>query len=534
MTRRKILTISVILCIAVPLALGVFLFERANRFKSMADEAFSLSSQRKSEGYYTAEFEFKILGILYLFDHGHYLESYRKFNDLYNQFKTTSGLVRIPRFANATDEMEFYLGLQNPVTGAFMDSTYPLPTYFGPTLNVIEHLQKLAESTGQRLLLRHPLKFLEQLDEPEELRAYLDDLSTVGSLVSKLPETPYILSSLDSYSELEELDLFSFSAEWKKALARSIWESQDPQTGFWGVRLRRTGELAEGGDINVTYKHIKELRDENGDNRYDEFPLRFTDKLIEKTLSTMSPEVSPNRSEQHKWSINQNLTARMLFDRLWPDLSGAQRQAARQQTIDILDTVFSRFYVPSEGAFNLYADATNADLDGTQTYVGFLQVVGFFSTQRRLKLWGEPEATLHQTQTLAVAEISQQQLLPFDQLSDVNSIRFYRVVPDADGYVSGALSVHYPKPTNVPDTLDLAVSLNRWIHQTSQSMGNWASRESLMARLETNDPIDPALGDSEAALAEADLILKQQGGVIAIGFDTLQMPRQMITYVLEK
>ena len=534
MARRKTIFVSTALFVVVAFALGLFLYERVTRFKDMVDEAFVLNNLRKSEGYYTAEFEFKMLGIVYLFDRGHYLDSYRRFNHLYDQLKTADGLVRIPQFTSVDEELAFYLGLQDPTTGAFIDPSFPLPTYFGPTMNVIEHVRNLAESVGQPVTLRYPLTFLALLDEPDELRAFLDDLSMVGTLASKLPETPYILSNLDSYRELEAWGLFTFSDAWKAALARSLWETQDPETGFWGVRLRSNGQLIDGGDVNVTYKNIKELRDDNGVDRYDAYPLRYTDSLIDKLLTLLRVYVPTDRSEQHKSSINQYLTVKLLFNKLWSDLSPDQKQTARQQIAAILDTVFARFYVPSDGAFNLYADAETADLDGTQTYVGFLQVLGFFSAQRRHDLWGAPEDTIRERQPSIVAAITVPDLLRFDDASEINSIRFYREIPEADGYVSQALSFYYPNSSKVPDTLELTGKLMNWVGNTSQSMGNWASREALMARLENNDIVATGLASGERALAEANMTLKEHGHIIAIGFDRLQIPRQMIIFELER
>jgi hypothetical protein len=118
-----------------------------------------------------------------------------------------------------------------------MDDSYPLCTYFEPTLNVIEHIEYLSKNMDQPLKLKYPLTFIEQLDSPRELRAYLDDLATVGILVSKMPKTPNVLSSLGSYNDLERLDLYIFSAEWKRELVKWHWENQDPKTGYWGVRL---------------------------------------------------------------------------------------------------------------------------------------------------------------------------------------------------------------------------------------------------------------------------------------------------------
>jgi hypothetical protein len=61
--------------------------------------------------------------------------------------------------------MSFLLERQDPATGAFMDSGYPLFTYFAPTENVVEALHALAQLTGQPLKLKCPLRFLDQIPE---------------------------------------------------------------------------------------------------------------------------------------------------------------------------------------------------------------------------------------------------------------------------------------------------------------------------------------------------------------------------------
>lgn len=60
----------------------------------------------------------------------------------------------MPDFADKKEEMEFYLSLQNPKTGAFMDESYPILYYLEPTLNMVEHLELLAKETGRPLRLK--------------------------------------------------------------------------------------------------------------------------------------------------------------------------------------------------------------------------------------------------------------------------------------------------------------------------------------------------------------------------------------------
>ncbi len=532
MTRRKVWAVLVALCVVAIALFGITAYTKINGFKDTIDEAFNLNNQRNLEGYYTAEFEFKMLGAAYLFDRGDYVTAYRRFSTHFDQLKTADGLVKIPEFANQQEELAFYLGLQDPTTGAFMDASYPLCTYFGPTLNVIQHLESLAKSTGQPLRLNYPLRFLEELDSPKELRLYLDDLSTVGSLTSNLPQTPYILASLDSYKDLERLGLFTFSPEWKEELVKWVWETQDPETGYWGVKLRNSGRLVNGGDVNVTRKHVKELLDENGLNRYPKYPLRYVDKIIDTTLEDLLTELPDGMSEQHAWSINRYLGQQLLFH-LWDHLSTEQKTTSKERIEQIVRVIFDRFYVPSAGAFSLYADEDAADLDGTGSFLGLLQALGMFSTERQSELWGTPDETIHDMQTKAITRLTEESLFPFAGASDVNSIRFYAMRPKGKEYFSRAMTYAYPKETNILDAVDLASNLDRWTHSTSQKMGVWMSRETIIKRLSDNDAFGLPLNENEPPLLVGEKIFKEHGQLIAVGFDLLQVPRRMIVYTLD-
>ncbi len=190
----KIALALAITALLVPLGLWG---HSASRIPSL----FRLNKTCQEEGYYMAEFEFKMLGIIYMFDHGQVARAVSSVETLHTQLKTRNGLVKVPRFADKVEEMEFYLGLQNPRTGAFMDDSYPYCTWEGPTGNVLEHLERLAKETGRPLRLRYPLTFFDRIATPEQLRAHLDDLGHIGWIASKVPESSFhLIRNLLSYA----------------------------------------------------------------------------------------------------------------------------------------------------------------------------------------------------------------------------------------------------------------------------------------------------------------------------------------------
>jgi hypothetical protein len=126
----------IILCTITFVTLGL----SACSFARIPD-LFRLNKECQEEGYYMGEFEFKMLGFAYLLDKGHYLEANRGIEKLYNQLKNREGLIKVPKFADKNQEMDFYLNLQNPRTGAFMNDSFPYCTFEGPTGNELIHLE---------------------------------------------------------------------------------------------------------------------------------------------------------------------------------------------------------------------------------------------------------------------------------------------------------------------------------------------------------------------------------------------------------
>lgn len=276
-------------------------------------ELFRLNAQLKSAGYYMGEFEFKMIGIVYYLDKGQYLTALSMLNKIQQEMKSKDGLVKIPKLADKKDELEFYLGLQNPRTGAFMNDSYPLCTYVGPTFNVINHLLNLANEVGQPLQLKYPLRFLDQINTGEKLKAYLDDLSSVGWIASRLPKTPNILAfEIAYYNDIESNGLYTFSHEWKKALLEWFYENQDRQTGYWGPRSRSSGYLLNSGDLAPSCHIARLFVDDRGNDRHPGFPLRYKDEMFATTLRKLSEPMPEDLADQHDWSLSRERGIRLL------------------------------------------------------------------------------------------------------------------------------------------------------------------------------------------------------------------------------
>ena len=157
--------------------------------------------------------------------------------------KTEKVYLKITEFKSKEEEMEFYLSLQNPETGAFIDSHYPYCTYNEITVNILNHLSSLSKETGKPLQLKYELKYLDDISTPEKLRLFLDDVAYVGLIASKLPHTSFIfarslLSFNNSEGVIKKENLYKFSPEWEKVLLQWFYEIRTLKLGCGDQRQK--------------------------------------------------------------------------------------------------------------------------------------------------------------------------------------------------------------------------------------------------------------------------------------------------------
>ncbi len=161
------------------------------RVKTQVKELFEMNKVLQEDGYYMADFEFKMLGFGYYLDKGHPVKAMRMLSDYHRKLKNRDNLLKIPAFKNGQEEIDFYLSLQNPETGAFIDDTAPFCVYWEVSNNILNHLEALTQAAKVPLKLKYPLSFLDEINTPEKLTAHLDDISHVGWLASLFPQTTF-------------------------------------------------------------------------------------------------------------------------------------------------------------------------------------------------------------------------------------------------------------------------------------------------------------------------------------------------------
>lgn len=498
-------------------------------------DLFRLNRACQEEGYYMAEFEFKMLGFAYLLDRGRYLEALSGIRRLHQQLKSRKGLVKVPAFTDKRQELEFYLSLQNPRTGAFMDDSFPFCTYDGPTGNVLLHVEALARQTGQPLRLKYPLRYLDAINTPPKLVAYLEDVSRVGWIAARFPTTPFhfardLLDYATDDNVLERNRLYAFSREWKRALLEWFHDFQDPETGYWGPKCRRSGRLAVLDPHNCT-SVVKAFVDREGNDLHPGLGLRYRPQMFATTLKIMSRPMPADEDlhRWHQWTLTMARGTSLLLRYLWKDVSAEQRAAARRILESYVRVRADKCFIPEEGAFSHYPGSRRANLDGTSTAIGLYFDLGAYSADLQRRLWGDYETTCTVLGDRTVTALTAGDLAPLTSRREVNSVRLYAGIPGAADLTDGAVAVHYPRSTPVLDAVDLALRVRRWLETTPQSMGNWVSRQELLDRLDALHVRPVPVWTGELPLAEVNSLLREKGQLTLVGFDTLQAPRCRIT-----
>ena len=531
--KKILLLISVVLVIII-----VSGFYMVNCTKTQINSLFRMNKELQEEGYYMAEFEFKMLGIAYYLDKGHYYTSIKQINQLHSQLITKEGLIKMPIFNNKAEELQFYLNLQNPNTGAFMDEAYPYCTYTGPTGNVLLHLDALAAELGQPLKLKYPLKYLDEINTPEKLKVYLDDVSTVGWIASKFPQTTFhnardVLSLYHEDNTVEKHNLYNVSPELKQALLQWFYENQDPETGLWGPKSKR-GKLIKK-DVSNTISILKVFVDEEGKNIYEAFPLRYKDQLSQTILEELSKPIPQDDEldEWHEWNLKTSKSLKAITGYLWNDISQSNKEKTRNFIEYYIRLKFEKFYIPQEGAFSYYPHGEHATIDGTNEYLLFKKI-GVLAGEKQERLWGAPKENIID---LGIHKISELETSDFDLIASsksVNSLRVYKTTPDYKHLTSGVSAVIYPQETSVLDIVDLTPRIKRWLKGTNQTMGNWSSKENIIRELEDIETENVPVYENDIPIARATEILQKNGKLVVIGFDILQVPRYEIIFELNK
>ncbi len=537
-----LLLLLVILCLS-----GFAVF---HHYKNKVQEVFELAEECQAQNYYMALFDYKALAIATLVSKGDYIKAISLLDQLHDQLRAKENLIKMPDFGSKEEEMEFYLSLQNPKTGSFMDEAYPYGTWHGPTENVLLHIELLAKEIGQPVKLKYSLKYLDEIKTPEKLIAFLNESSIVGIIGSKFPQTSfhYIRDYFsmtrdrahypeDDLSPVTRLDLYRFSPEWKQSYLKWLYEARDPETGLWGPKLKN-GKLAKK-DLNNSASIIKGFVDSKGNDVYSSFPMgRYNNEMFCSILEGLeeSEPGSDSLAESHEYNLKITKSIKVLTKYIWKDASEENKKRAGVLLEKYLKNRFENYHIPAEGAFSYYPKGEHAALDGVPGGFFFFERIGAFSTKKQTRLWGAPEKNISDLGVFDVDELTQEDFDLIANLENVNSLRLYQTTAHYDDLTSGVFAVVYPKERLVLDVMDLFYKTKHWIDTTPLTMGVWVSKAEMKKMLED---MDISFDEVEAyekliPLEKANEVLRNNKKLVVIGFDVLQIPRYKMVFSYSK
>ncbi|MBN1498890.1 MAG: hypothetical protein JW982_01930 [Spirochaetes bacterium] len=531
--RKKYLSVLMILISVLILFNGCTVTEAIHTKKKIR-EMFRMNKKLQQEGYYTAEFEFKMLGVSYYLNKGEYKKAFAMLDRLYNQLETREGLIKIPSFKNKSEEMDFYLNLQNPETGAFMDSSYPVSSFTGPTGNVLEHLDELARETNRPLKLKYPLKYLDEICTPEKLVTYFNDVATVNWIAAKLPQTTFhntrdILSLFFEDSVVMKYNLYPVTPEFQQTMIKWFYDWQDAETGLWGPK-NKNGKLMKK-DISNTASILKIFVNKNGGNAYRDYPLRYKDALcnsfLDDTLSTIPGD--DDVDDWHEWNLKVPKTINSFTRYFWNDISDKTKIRVKKLIGLYITTSFKKFYVYEEGAFTNQPYSKHAVLDAFGTYAIF-ESIGALSSEKQIKYWGSRENTIQNLGVFEKSEISGKDLKVLLRQKEVNSFRIYQNGRLPEEMTAGVSAVFYPRKKTVLDIVDLTPRMRLWLSTTDQSMGNWTSRDAAIQKMNEIKIMEVPVYENGIPVDIINSFFKNADELSIIGFDILQIPVCEITF----
>jgi hypothetical protein len=221
----------------------------------------------------------------------------------------------------------------------------------------------------------HPLPaFLAPVGTPARLRARLDGLATSNvrtTGVDHAREFNETLSTLMQMILRGRPQNYQVDPSLRQALLERIAAYQDPQTGFWGERYRRGGDLIFADDLSITFHIVSYL---GGD-------VRRMPRLLDTLLSTKDAEYPDGWLMFGQYWNHNDMDVVMLFRYAWPTASPTQRARMSAEIQKMLDWCLTQSLQP-DGSFKF--NVADGSIEDAEYYgASFLDRIGFFDRSKR-------------------------------------------------------------------------------------------------------------------------------------------------------
>ncbi|HVM61548.1 MAG TPA: hypothetical protein VMV72_11860 [Verrucomicrobiae bacterium] len=217
-------------------------------------------------------------------------------------------------------------------------------------------------------------RFLDQINSPEKLSAYLNSIS-----VSDIPRTgiDHLGEFNLSVSDLTRLILrdrphgYPWDPRLRATLRHLLFHLRNPATGWWGERYVRDGRIVFVDDLSTTFHVVTYL---HGD--VPDLP-----RVIDTTLAVKDLDFPVGWLLKGQYWNHNNMDVVALFKAGWPHASAAQRQAMTTEIEKMLHWCLNDSLQP-DGSFK--PNIADGSLEEGEYYAtSFLARIGFFDKKER-------------------------------------------------------------------------------------------------------------------------------------------------------
>jgi hypothetical protein len=215
---------------------------------------------------------------------------------------------------------------------------------------------------------------LDRVNSPEKLSRYIKSISVSDVAHTGVSHRRELNESL---SALIRLILHGFPRgypwhpELKRTLLDLLNQLRNPQTGWWGERYLRPGQIEFVDDLSITFHIVRYL---SGD-------VPDLDKIGTTLLRLKDLDYPIGWLENGHYDNHHNMDVAVLFCYAWPHLDEAERRTASIEIGKMLQWCLKDSVLP-DGTFR---PSSNDDSIEEREYFGvaFLARVGYFDPSRR-------------------------------------------------------------------------------------------------------------------------------------------------------
>jgi hypothetical protein len=234
-----------------------------------------------------------------------------------------------------------------------------------------DDLQKFSDKHHR---LQLPPRFLDQINSPEKLAAYLTSVS-----VSDIPRTgvDHLVEFNLSLGNLTRLILrdrprgYPWDPRLRATLRHLLYRLRNPATGWWGQRYVRDDHVVFVDDLSTTFHIVTYLH-----GNVPDMP-----RVIDTTLAVKDLNFPVGWLFKGQYWNHNNMDVVALFKAGWPHASPTQQQAMTTEIEKMLHWCLTESFQP-DGSFA--PSIGDGSLEEGEYYAtSFLARIGFFDKKER-------------------------------------------------------------------------------------------------------------------------------------------------------